>query len=81
MHKAYIIEETAEMRKVLNSTYDELLAALKKRTPAAISLIDDDEYSQLHDLLALLRLGHIKVSNCENETGMFLMVEIREEIQ
>jgi hypothetical protein len=79
MHKAYIVRETEDMRKVLNDTYDELLAAVKKRTPSAESLIDDDEYSQLHDLLALLRFGHIKVSNCENDTGMFLMVEIRED--
>lgn len=79
MRKAYIIQETEGMRKVLNDTYDELFAALKERCPTAESLIEDDELSRLHDLLALLRLGHIKVSNCENETGMFLMLEIKED--
>jgi hypothetical protein len=67
------------MRKVLNDTYDELLAAVQKRSPSAESLIDDDEYSQLHDLLALLRFRHISVSNLENNEGMFLMIEIKED--
>jgi hypothetical protein len=51
---------------------------LKERRPAAQSLIEDDELSQLHDLLALLRLGHIRVSTAENEQGMFTMLEITE---
>jgi hypothetical protein len=29
-------------------------------------------------LLALLRLGHIRVSNCENEKGMLVTIEIGE---
>jgi hypothetical protein len=79
MRKAYIVQETEGMRRVLNDTYEEMFAALKVRRPGAESLIEDDELSRLHDLLALLRLGHIRVSNAENEEGMFLMVEVREE--
>jgi hypothetical protein len=66
------------MRRVLDETYGELLAALQKRCPAAQSLIEDDELSQLHDLLALLRLKHIKVSNAENEEGLFTILEVKE---
>ena len=79
MHKVFIIQETAQMRQVLDGTYNELLAALKQRDPKAESLVEDKELSQLHDLLALLRLGHIRVSNGENENGLFTMVEIRED--
>jgi hypothetical protein len=37
-----------------------------------------DELSQLHDLLALLRLGHIRVSSAENDAGLFTILEIAE---
>ena len=66
------------MRRVLDDSYNELLLAVKERNPKAESLIEDKELSQLHDLLALLQLGHIRVSNGENEQGMFTMVEIKE---
>jgi hypothetical protein len=81
MHKAFIIQETNRMKRVLDDTYKELLAAIKERNPRAESLVEDEELSQLHDLLALLRLGHIKVWNGENEHGVFTVLEIREETE
>ena len=79
MHKVFVIQEDKEMRDILNDTYDELLAALKSRNPRAKSLFESDEYSQLHDLLGLLRTGHIKISNGENMKGLFTMIEIKED--
>jgi hypothetical protein len=78
MHKAYIIQEDDRIRRVLDSTYNEMLAAVRERNPKAESLIEDRELSQLHDLLALLRLGHIRVSNAENEKGLLTILEVRE---
>jgi hypothetical protein len=79
MHKVFIIQETEQMRRVLDGSYGEMLAAARARNPQAQSLIEDEELSQLHDLLALLRLGHIRVSSAENEKGLFTMIEIKED--
>jgi len=78
MQKVFILQEDSEMREVLNNTYNELLSALKCRKPRAKSLIEDEELSGLHDLLALFRLGHIKISEYENMKGRFVMVQIKE---
>lgn len=64
------------MREVLNNTYNELLSALRCRKAGAESLVEDEELCQLHDLLALLRLGHIKVSEYENTKGRVVMVQL-----
>jgi hypothetical protein len=79
MHKVFVIQETEQMRRVLDGSYGEMLAAVRARNPQAQSLIEDEELSQLHDLLALLRLGHIRVSSAENEKGLLTMLEVREE--
>ena len=79
MHKVFIIQETEQMRRVLDDSYKELLAAVRERNPKAESLIEDKELSQLHDLLALLRLGHIRVSSGDNDHGTFMMLELRED--
>lgn len=78
MQKVFIVQETKEMQDILNSTYNELFAAVKTRNPKAEMLIDDEEYSQLHDLLALLRMGHIKVWNNETDKGVQMVVQILE---
>lgn len=79
MHKVFIIQETEQMQRVLDDSYNQLLAAMKAKNPTAESLVEDEELSQLHDLLALLRLGHIRVSNGENKKGLFTMIEIKED--
>lgn len=76
MRTVFIQHEDVGMQKVLDDTYDELLAALKERSPKAQSLVEDEEYSQLHDLLALLRLGHIKIGHAEDDDGCFIILEI-----
>lgn len=78
MRKVFILQEDSKMREVLDKTYDELLSALRCRKPSAKSLIEDEELCQLHDLLALLRLGHIKVGEYENTKGRVVMVELKE---
>ena len=76
MNKTYILKETPELSVVLDDTYDEILAALKHRNPRAKGLVDDNELSQLHDLLALLRLGHIGVNYAEDESGRLIILEV-----
>ena len=78
MQKVFILQEDNKTREVLDNTYDELLSALKRRNPDAESLIEDGELCQLHDLMALLRLGHIKVGEYENVYGRVVMVELKE---
>lgn len=75
----YSIREDKEVMRILNATYDEIFAALKHRSPEAQQLIEDDELSQLHDLLPLLRLGHLKVDWAEDDKGRLMMLEIRGE--
>lgn len=65
MKKAYIIRQDRKLKTILNKTYNEAMAILKHRNPKARQLIEDEELSQLHDLLALLRLGHIRISNAD----------------
>ncbi len=77
MRKVYIIRETKKVSDILDNTYNEVLAALRYRNPKAQRLTDDDEMSQLHDMLALLRLGHIKVSYAEDDDGRFMFFEIK----
>jgi hypothetical protein len=76
MRQTYILKETAELSGILDETYEEISAALKHRNPGAKSLVEDDELSQLHDLLALLRLGHIKVGYAEDETERLIILEV-----
>lgn len=74
MKKEYIIQETEEMGRILDETYDEVMAALRQRNPTAESLVEDDELSQLHDLLALLRLGQIRIGRVEDTAGRYIIL-------
>ena len=76
MRKTYFIYEDKRVIKVLNETHGEMLAALKHRNPSATELIQDDELCSLHDVLSLLRLGHLKVLRAENEKGRMVMLEV-----
>lgn len=78
MKKAYIIRQDRKLKTILNKTYNEAMAILKYRNPKARQLIEDEELSQLHDLLALLRLGHIRISNAEDDRGQFMLFEIKD---
>lgn len=79
MKKVYIIREDTRMKDILNETYHEVLAVLQHRNPAVQSLIEDDELSQLHDLLPLLRLGYIRIGHAEDDDGRFMLFEINED--
>jgi hypothetical protein len=79
MRKIFVVREDDEINKVLNETYEDILAALKHRNPRAESLVEDGELFQLHDLLALLRLGHIKLGDVEDVGGRYIALEVKEE--
>lgn len=75
MQHVYLIRETGVICETLNNTYEEMLAALKYRNPKANNLSDDEELSQLHDLLVLIRLGYINVRWAEDEDGTLIIFE------
>lgn len=67
MKKVFIFRETKKVRDILNDSYDSLLAALKVHNPKAKSLIEDENYSMLHDLLALLITRQISVQGFNDD--------------
>ena len=77
MDKVYLVHEDDGMRQVLDDTYETMLAGLKHKTSSAKSLIDDIEFSKLHDLLALLRCGHIDIKEKEALDGRMLILDIK----
>jgi hypothetical protein len=67
MKKVYMFPENQRVRNILNDSYDSLLAALKIHNPKAKSLIEDENYSMLHDLLALLITRQISVQGFNDD--------------
>ena len=78
MQKLYLFEETPRTQRILNDCYDTILAALKHYKPKSESLLDDDDFSQLHDCLALIKLGQIKIEPFHNEKTHFISSKINE---
>jgi hypothetical protein len=76
MKKVYTVEEDREMHEILNDTYEEMMAIVMRRNPKAKSLSDDEEIVKIHDLLALLRLGHLRVSYIEPFNARHVVLEI-----
>lgn len=74
MKTAFILKESKKVVKILNETYDDLLAAVKNRNPDAENLIEDEELFQLHDILVLLRLGYLKTYGVESHDGQTLKI-------
>lgn len=80
MKQLLIIRQDERVIQILNQTYNDMLAAAKHRRPQAESLIEDEELSQLHDLLVLVRLGCIKVGCIEDYDGdPYIAVELLKE--
>lgn len=77
MKHVYVMEETPEVSKILDETYYDVFAALKRKNPKTKVLADDDEYSKLHDILAMLRLGHIDLDYAESSQGRVIFLEIK----
>jgi len=73
MKKAYFLYQDETIRKISNETYPELMAALKQRKPKSKALIKDEELYQLHALLPLIRLGHLRIREVE-DTILFLEI-------
>ena len=76
--KAYLIKEDDEISKILNETYDEFYQAVKHRNPDAESVVDDEEIARAHVLMALMRMGYIKLSTMECRDGQYYVLEIDE---
>lgn len=79
MKRVYLFEETPGLIKSLNGTYREILAALRIRKPGATSLIEDCEMETLHDCLALIQAGQIRIKWMSGDQGSrFLVLTIKE---
>jgi len=78
MKKVYMVEEDTEIQRVLDDTYSEMFAALKYRNPKAESIVDDDEISKLHDILALMRSGHVKLNYHDLNGVRHMILEVSE---
>lgn len=78
MQKVFLFEETKEMTRILDETYDDVMAVLKAKNPEAETLLDDEFFSLLHDLLALVKMNHIycKRLSCEETPTRFLALRI-----
>lgn len=77
MKQIFVLRETQKTISIHNETYQDLLAALKFRNPQATELVEDEELSQLHDLLLLLKLKRLRVHWGSYDKGnRFLMLEI-----
>lgn len=80
MTRVFLYKESEDIKEILNDTYDELFAALKYKAPEALSLVDDDDLSMLHDLYALIKTGYIHCFwlSGEDEACRYLAVKIDE---
>jgi hypothetical protein len=76
MKRVYLVHEDSCMKEVLDETYESMLAGLRHRMPEAKSLNDDAEFSRLHDLLALMRLGHISINSYEYSDGRVYLLDV-----
>jgi len=65
MKNTFVIPFDDEFKKITNDTHPEVFEWVKRRNPNANQLIDDEEICILHDLLAMIRLGWIKISQYE----------------
>ena len=59
--KAYILPKNDQLNEILDGTYDEVLGLLKMKKPTATQLSDDEDFSQLHYLFALVKMGYLRV--------------------
>lgn len=76
MKKVYLFRQNFSIDEALQETCPEMLAALYYRNSQAQSLAQDQELSQLHRLLALVRLGHVELrtSNSAQNTLWHLQI-------
>ena len=82
MKRIFIFPESKRVQEILNESYPSILAALKVHKQNAISLIEDETYSQLHDLLALVMTGQIIVKSfCDGDDidNRFIGLTIKED--
>lgn len=75
MKKVYTLLIDDEVKKIMNETYHVLLTAAQYRNSKIRQLIDDEELSSLHDILPLLRLGHLKIYQDDDGERLFLEVQ------
>lgn len=79
MQQVFIFQETKKMRDILNSTHDDILSIMKHRNPKAHSFAEDNELCQLHDLLALLCLKKIEISDYDDCKSRVLMLRLEKQ--
>jgi len=77
MKQFYLVKEDSQLRRVQKETYVSVMAALRSQNPDVQELSEDKEFSDLHDLLTLMRMGYLQVhSFMDDGDGQYLAVEI-----
>ncbi|MCB1214310.1 MAG: hypothetical protein KDK66_02415 [Deltaproteobacteria bacterium] len=79
MRKVFLFEAAAEAREIADKAYDEVLAALRHHRPEATSLLEDEDFFQLHGLLVLLRMGQLRIQELDWDPDIAYLLELREE--
>ena len=79
MIKIYTFAETQETINLLSDLYESILAALRHENPSAMSLIENNDYSQLHDALSLIKLKQIEFGEISNNDGRYISLKIKED--
>lgn len=78
MKKAYLIKENAAIKRILKKTYPALLKALQNMHPMSKELIENETFSQAHDVLALIQTGHLKVEWLDGFEDRYLVLTVKE---
>ena len=80
MKTVCLIEETPEFQRVLKETYQDLLITMNRAKLSYTNqrLVNEDELFKLHDLVALMYLGHINIAWSESSEGRVLSLEFEE---
>ena len=77
MKRIYLVKEDSKLRRIQKETYASVMAALRSQKPNVREISEDKEFSDLHDLLTLMRMGYLQIhSFMDDGDGQYLAVEI-----
>lgn len=78
MKTTYLIKETPQFRRILEQSYRDLLVTVPQAQSASgkQALVKDFELFKLHDLVALMHLGHLNIRWMDGDEGRVLVLEV-----
>ena len=81
MKRVFIFPESKRVQEILNESYPSILAALKVHKPNAKSLIEDNDFDMLHDLMMLIKTKQVAVQwmDSQNDDKCYLALTVKED--